>query len=662
VTFRITSVTPGGQAETLGNIQTGVMETKLGGVNFPQTTPAASFFFACGGASEYASCLVPVGAEHYPDPSKPPGQTCPAPNYYPPSGVCARWPYIETFTYSWLRHTTYQPTSSNPVPLTVTFKDVGGWLGWGGGDANITLNVDFVNGTYTFAPPVGGQGIDKLENNCVTFSTGDTGNPSQICFALDLKKVTTTQGKLPCILQHIFYEPPGDKSSVSYGTQNTFGNETEWSITSKEGVSVDFKFKAGGQSGFGLSDTFSQEIGGSVKTEKTTGTTYGISVNDGQDEPDHTRDTYFFLCNAEGTRVDKHDGTAPSVTIDPATGTIDTLTVYELQALAQDPQDLSKLPAAKAAYLAPLITPADAQQMLANDPFISGESIAGNKRYVPATPAQFPLLGPDREGDPLPTATVISANTNTTGSSSGTSNEVEFTRSFGINFYSTDDSVTDTFSIEYEHKTTNETSDQVSAQLVLGTDSLCTRGTVDMYLDTVFGSYLGVPHLTNQCQAQPMRMMSFEKSSDWSLPSGASSSLSNDALSGAHSLSVNPVGWTPLTSVSLTSAQLRQAAKSSNLSKVSFAVKIPATQPNPYWVGAAQMYLSSPSANVYNAYLGQVELTSLPKDQFVRLPFAIPAYALHALTEDHSDLTFTIVLNVNPSASGWLIDDLTIGQ
>ena len=73
------------------------------------------------------------------------------------------------------------------------------------------------------------------------------------------------------------------------------------------------------------------------------------------------------------------------------------------------------------------------------------------------------------------------------------------------------------------------------------------------------------------------------------------------------------------------------------------------------------MYVSSPSANVYNAYMGQVELTPLSKAQFNRLGFTIPDYALPAITLDHPDVSFTIVLNVNAGTSGWLVDDLRIG-
>jgi hypothetical protein len=414
--------------------------------------------------------------------------------------------------------------------------------------------------------------------------------------------------------------------------------------------------------GAGFSETVTEETGGLEKSEKVNGTTFGIQVNDGQDAPDHTRDLYFILFGSHAQLVDRHDG-HPNITIDPTTGRLDTLTVFELQGLAQDPQDLTRLPAEKAANLAPFIKPSDAAQLLAQDPFISGEPIAGSaSRFVPATPPQLPLLGPDNPGDPLPTATAITETSTTKGQTTGDSSETELTTSLGVTFFGSEGSIEGTFEVDYERKSTTETSDQATAQITIATESLCTRGKVDMYMDTAFGVYLGIPHLFDQCQTLPMRTLSFESIADWILPRAVSAGLSDVSVTGAHSLSISAIGWTPLTSIPLASSLLRQAAKSSDLSKVSLAIQIPGSQPNPFWIGAVQMYLTSPSANVFNAYLGQVELTPLPQGQFVRLPFVIPSYALHALTEDHPDVSFTIVLNANNNTSGWLLDDLTIGK
>jgi hypothetical protein len=94
---------------------------------------------------------------------------------------------------------------------------------------------------------------------------------------------------------------------------------------------------------------------------------------------------------------------------------------------------------------------------------------------------------------------------------------------------------------------------------------------------------------------------------------------------------------------------------------MSYALWIPTTAPNPYWVGATQMYVSSRSANIINAYLGQVELTNLPVQTFLRPTFTVPASVLPVFNGNYTDVTITIVINVNPGTQGWLLNDLHFG-
>jgi hypothetical protein len=74
------------------------------------------------------------------------------------------------------------------------------------------------------------------------------------------------------------------------------------------------------------------------------------------------------------------------------------------------------------------------------------------------------------------------------------------------------------------------------------------------------------------------------------------------------------------------------------------------------------MYLSSPSAGVYNAYLGEVTLTGQPAQTFVPERFSGPTQAMAALTGSHSDVTITIVLNVNSGTGPWLMRQLHFGS
>ena len=49
------------------------------------------------------------------------------------------------------------------------------------------------------------------------------------------------------------------------------------------------------------------------------------------------------------------------------------------------------------------------------------------------------------------------------------------------------------------------------------------------------------------------------------------------------------------------------------------------TSPNPSWLGAVQMYLTCPSANFFNQYIGEDELTGLPLNNYSTLSYPIPA-------------------------------------
>lgn len=217
-----------------------------------------------------------------------------------------------------------------------------------------------------------------------------------------------------------------------------------------------------------------------LRIEKSSGTTESISVNSGLDQPNHANDVYYLLLGSNGTIVDYEDG-KQTVTLEPDTGTHMMLTVYQLPGLVENPRTdaaLAKLPVAKRDLANTYITPADAAQLLSKDPFISGESITGNPtRYQPAIPATMALKGPDCPGNSLPASAAISADTTTQGSFTG------FVIEMGAKM-SIADVFAPTFNIGFGKKITNETSDEVSAEFTLATDSYCTRGGVDLYIDT----------------------------------------------------------------------------------------------------------------------------------------------------------------------------------
>ncbi len=151
-------------------------------------------------------------------------------------------------------------------------------------------------------------------------------------------------------------------------------------------------------------------------------------------------------------------------------------------------------------------------------------------------------------------------------------------------------------------------------------------------------------------------VMGFEVAGTWTTTTvGATLSQSTTHSQGSFSLAVQPSmtnGYTPLTSVPL--ATLDSVSPS-----IAFDLMISAQQPNPFWLGTAQMFMSTPSRGVYNAWLGQVELTGQSTTAWNTETFSIPlAQEAALLAGGYADLTFTVVVNVTPGAGTYLVDNL----
>jgi hypothetical protein len=93
-------------------------------------------------------------------------------------------------------------------------------------------------------------------------------------------------------------------------------------------------------------------------------------------------------------------------------------------------------------------------------------------------------------------------------------------------------------------------------------------------------------------------------------------------------------------------------------STIGLDVFIPANQPNPSWLGAVQLYLSCPSAAVYNAYVGQVELTGKPQGAFSTASFTVPPSLVSVLNTAHPDCSFSIAVNMNQTPEPPVLDKL----
>ncbi len=138
----------------------------------------------------------------------------------------------------------------------------------------------------------------------------------------------------------------------------------------------------------------------------------------------------------------------------------------------------------------------------------------------------------------------------------------------------------------------------------------------------------------------------FESLSSWSASAGvlASSSVHSQ---GSASLSVTNFGYSELVSAPL-------GTLSGVTPQLSISVRPPQT---PGW-GTFQIFVTSPSLNLTNAWVGQASLQNLPANQFSEVVVDVPASIQQALSKSYSDLRVKLVLNVPYANSAWLLDDL----
>ena len=147
-------------------------------------------------------------------------------------------------------------------------------------------------------------------------------------------------------------------------------------------------------------------------------------------------------------------------------------------------------------------------------------------------------------------------------------------------------------------------------------------------------------------------VLGFENASLWTPTAGSVTNVSSPITEGSAALSWSGIAYAELQSTALTQAQ----APIGNTVKLD--LRLPTQQPNPYWLGVAQVFLSVPSKNVNNAIIGSVELTGLPLGTYQTLTFTIPQWVKTALQgQTYSDLRVKVALNVNQGSGAHLIDN-----
>jgi len=165
-------------------------------------------------------------------------------------------------------------------------------------------------------------------------------------------------------------------------------------------------------------------------------------------------------------------------------------------------------------------------------------------------------------------------------------------------------------------------------------------------------------------QLTSAEVFGFESLAGWTRTQGQvqSLSLSTNRTKGASALALTK----PSSTVRIDSANI--ASTNTEIAKIergAYAAvdfMLPNEQVSPYWTGAVQMYVSVPSKNMYNAYLGQVDLTGTRTGVYATLRFKFPDATADAIKgATFSDLSFGIVVNVPANSPGiYRLDNLRI--
>jgi hypothetical protein len=149
------------------------------------------------------------------------------------------------------------------------------------------------------------------------------------------------------------------------------------------------------------------------------------------------------------------------------------------------------------------------------------------------------------------------------------------------------------------------------------------------------------------------RVFGFEDPMSWSsTASPATLSLVTSPITqGCAALGLRGQGFMPIDSMPFSTRNLTTNAAAS------VDLFIPGKQPNQFWQGQLQMYLSCPSGNFFHQYVGQADLTGKPQNQFSTLRIPLTSAARTVLGQTHDDCSIQLALNVNPTNSTWVFDN-----
>jgi hypothetical protein len=150
------------------------------------------------------------------------------------------------------------------------------------------------------------------------------------------------------------------------------------------------------------------------------------------------------------------------------------------------------------------------------------------------------------------------------------------------------------------------------------------------------------------------RLFGFEDTASWSsTASPATLSLVTSPITqGCAALGLRGQGFMPIDSALFSTRGLvTNAAASVDLF-------VPSNQPNQFWQGQLQLYLSCPSGNFFHQFVGQADVTGKPQNKFSTMRIPLTSAARTVLGRTLDDCSFQYALNVNGTNRTWVFDNL----
>jgi len=142
------------------------------------------------------------------------------------------------------------------------------------------------------------------------------------------------------------------------------------------------------------------------------------------------------------------------------------------------------------------------------------------------------------------------------------------------------------------------------------------------------------------------RLLSFETLSDWQSTTASLTAEITEVLDGSQALSIEGTGYNVISSRSFSTDELPAVGKT-----LVAHIWLADPQPNPYWVGDVQVFLTCTGAGVYNRYLGRQSLTDLFFEEYEALRYPLPMDVAQLLASPGQTCAFDVAVNVG-AASG----------